>query len=198
MSPEEKPGGRQPDDVVMGAITKTRSGPRRIVGVVAKVVLAALIIWGIYGCSSYFLGGGEFTFPFSVLGHKTSVIDGRAEFEVTMKLRGIDSGDTDMNLAAQDMDGIIKHVLKENGSEQGIIFHIVADGQDIYGHATQIQVFDIQYSMDDLKLVNWDNVTSNGLLNLSRLSAMSPAGADVGRLYCEKERDYAQVFCERF
>jgi hypothetical protein len=166
--------------------------------VMTLLAVGVLAVACIYGCSSFFFGPSEFRVPTSVLDEKTSAADGNPKLYITMKLRGIDGGVSDMSLSGQDMQEIVKHELKKNGSERSIVFHLVADGHDVYGQASQIQVFDIQYSMDDLRRINWANVTSNGLLNLGHVSEMSPQGADVAKFYCEKAREYAEVFCEDF
>ena len=180
----------------IGGVRSSQTGPFR--NVITLLVVGVLAVACIYGCSSLFFGPSEFKLPPSVLNQKTSVADGNPELYMTMKLRGIDGGVSDMSLSAQDMQEIVKHELKQNGSERSIVFDLVADGHDVYGQASQVQVFDIQYSMDDLRRINWANVTSNGLLNLGHVSKKSPQGADVAKLYCEKAREYAEVFCEDF
>jgi hypothetical protein len=102
------------------------------------------------------------------------------------------------------MEKIIKHELRESGSEQSIVFHIVGDaggGNDDYGRARPtniIKAFDIQYSMDDMKKINWENLGDVRLENLGHVSEIQPAGATVAQRYCAKHREYSQIFCDNF
>ena len=108
----------------------------------------------------------EFKYPSHALDHKISVIAGNAVLSVTLKLRGWDAGEGDMYAAIVDMESIMKHELREGSGEQSITFHIVGDaggGYDDYGHARPthlIDAFDIQYSMDNLKQIDWDHLPS--------------------------------------
>ncbi len=180
------------------------------VGLSVVVRLAILIVISVFiyawidSCAESH-GLVKFTYPASALDHKTSVIDGNTVLNVTLKLRGSDAGEDDVYAAIVDMESIMKHELREGGGEQSIAFHIVGDaggGYDDYGHPRPthlINAFDIQYSMDDVRQIDWDHLPSeNRLLNLGQVSGITPAGAGVAKEYCEKAREYAQVFCERF
>src|SRR5208337_2887314 len=126
-----------------------------------------VIVFVIFIFLDYVKGCGdrsEYTYPRNVLGHKTSVIGGNTELDVTVKLRGWDAGSGDMYAALLDMESVMKHEIKENSGEQSIVFHIVGDtggGRDDYGHvrpSNLINVFDIQYSMDDLRQIDWEHL----------------------------------------
>lgn len=146
----------------------------------------------------------KFRYPTSVLNHNTSIVGGNTELDVTLKLRGWDAGDTDMYSAILDMESIMKHEIKEGSPGQNIVFHIVGDaggGKDDYGNPKPSRIigaFDIQYSMEDIKKIDWDHISQFRLLNLGIVSGITPAGADVAKGYCEKNREYSQSFCARF
>jgi hypothetical protein len=147
----------------------------------------------------------EFTYPRNVLDHKILANGTNTELDLTVKLQGWDAGAGDMYAAIVDMENVMKHELQQSSGEQGIVFHIVGDtggGYDDYGRARPtrlINVFDIQYSMDNLKQIDWSHLPSEmRLLNLGLVSGVTPAGADVGKAYCEKDGEYSQVFCANF
>ncbi|MGP8174190.1 MAG: hypothetical protein ACLP7O_06535 [Terracidiphilus sp.] len=175
----------------------------------AWIVISVLLIVCIYGCASLVFGPSEFKYPTSVLDHKTLAVDGNTEFDVTLKLREFNgSVPGSVFAASSEMLGIIKHELEEHSTEQGIVFHIVEDtggGYDIYGRKQPTHLtdaFDIRYSMEDLKLINWNTVSNNGrwLMDLGSVSHMTGAGDDAIRKYCEDDgfKRYAQVFCANY
>ena len=182
---------------------KVDVGLRAIMGLAILTLISIFLIALIYSCAQSH-GLVEFTYPRSVLDHKTSVIDGNTELDVTIKLRGWDAGAGDVYSATQDMEEIMKHELKEGGAEQNTVFHIVGDaggGYDNYGNPRPthlIGAFDIRYSMEDIRQINWDHISEFRLLNLGIVSGITPAGVGVAKEYCEKNREYSQVFCEGF
>jgi hypothetical protein len=123
---------------------------------------------------------------------------------VTLKSQGWDAGEADIINITSDMRSIMEHELKEGGQEQSIAFHLVGDaggGNDDYGRPVPsrfIGVFDIGFSMADIRQINWDHAYNFKLLNLARVSAITPAGAEVGKKYCEKNREYSNAFCDNF
>ena len=149
-------------------------------------------------------GVGSFTYPPSVLSHNISTADGNSELNATLKLQGWDGGEADMINITSDMRSIMEHELKEGGQEQSIDFHIEGDaggGNDDYGRpipSRLIGVFNIDFSMADIRQINWDHVYNFKLLNLAHVSAITAAGAEVGKKYCEKNREYSQAFCDNF
>jgi hypothetical protein len=52
--------------------------------------------------------------------------------------------------------------------------------------------------MEDIKKINWDHISPFRLLNLGQVDRITPAGAEVAREYCAKDREYSQVFCANF
>ena len=190
-----------------GSSKSSQIGP--IQGVITLLVVAAVLGACIYGCASLFSGPSEFKYPTSVMNHKIIVVDGNTEYDVTLKLREFDRPAPGSVLyASTDIIDIVKHELEEHGTEQSIVFHIVEDtggGFDIYGRknpAYLTDAFDIEYSMEDLKLINWDSVLHNGrwLLDLGSVSHITGAGNDAIRKYCVDEgfKKYAQVFCANY
>jgi hypothetical protein len=183
-----------------GLVAKVDSGLRAIMGLAALTVLSTVLFAIIYGCAES-SGLVEFEYPSGVLDHKISIIDGNTELDVTLKLNGWDAGENDIYSAILDMQSIMRHELKEGGSEQSILFRIVGvAATDDYGRETTdlIGVFDIQYSMKDIKQINWDNPGEIRLLNLGHVSGITPAGITVAQRYCEKEREHSQAFCDSF
>jgi len=171
---------------------------------VGSGIAIAIFILIVYVCADS-NGCSEFKYPASVLDHKIVVTGSNSELDVTLKLRGGDAGAVDLYGAIVDMESVMKHELKENGGEQGIVFHVVGDaggGYDDYGHESPthlIKAFDIQYSMENLRQIDWDHLPSeNRLLNLGQISEITPAGVAVAQGYCKEAREYAQVFCGGF
>ena len=177
-------------------------------GRAAKLTVGVVFLFAacVYGCVSLLSGAGEFKYPATVLNHESTDVDGSPEFDVTLKLREFDgSAPGSVFDGSSEILRIVKHELEEHGAEQSIVFHIVEDtggGFDIYGRkqpAYLTDAFDIKYSMEDLKLINWDTVSNNGrwLLDLGSVSHVTGAGGDAIRKYCEDDgfKKYAQVFC---
>jgi hypothetical protein len=185
---------------VFGTFNK---GLNMIIGLAILVLLSVFLFAIVYSCADTH-GLVEFSYPKSVLEHKTAFIDGKTELDVTIKLMGWDAGAGDMFSDAQDMERIMKHESKEGGQEQSIVFHIVGDaggGMDDYGNTRPehiIEAFDIRYTMEDIKKINWDNINELRLLNLGTVSGITPAGASVAKKYCDKNQEYSNVFCANF
>jgi hypothetical protein len=152
--------------------------------------------------NSIFSDSGESKYPASVLDHKISVINGITELDVKMKIPGLDAGAMDMYSIANDMEKIAKYEINQSGSEQNIVFTIagkVGGGYDDYGRPESTDIInglDIQYSMVDLKKIEWGHITVYSFLNLGHLTIISPGGAKFVQRYCEKNRQYSQVFCD--
>ena len=169
------------------------------------VVVTALIVACVYGCAS-FSGCFEFKYPASVIDHKTSVVNGSTELDVTIKLEMWSAGS--LRSTADEMAEIVKHELKEGNQEGSILFRVVGDvhsggGNDKYGNptpefTTTFNAFDIRYSMDDMRKVNWDNLSGMELLNLGSVKRFGSYGDGVAQSYCEMVRDYSREFCANF
>ncbi len=168
------------------------------------MILISVFIYALIDSYAESHGWVEYKYPTSVLEHKISVIDGKTELDVKMKLPGADSGERDMYYIAGHMMNVAKHEIKQSGSEQSIVFTIAGEaggGYDDYGHprpSDLINGFDIQYSMDNLEKIDWDHIDVYSFLNLGHLTIICPAGAKVVERYCEKDRQYSQVFCANF
>jgi hypothetical protein len=205
MSLTDNQQGIRPD----GAAPEKHGNPidNRVGAGILLIVISGLIILMIYACSgtTESTGHNEFTYPKGVLDHKIVVIGNNSELDVTVKLRGWDAGATDLYTAIVDMESVMKHELQESNGEQSIVFHIVGDaggGRDDYGHVRPtdlINVFDIQYSMDDLRQIDWEHLPGeNRLLNIGRVSGVTEAGVSVARSYCQEGREFTQIFCANF
>jgi len=108
------------------------------------------------------------------------------------------------------MKEIVKHEVKEGSQEQSILFRIVGvvhtvGGYDKYGNSTPgvtttFNAFNIRYSMDDMRKVNWDNMPGDGLLNLGAVTRFGSYGDITLRSYCENQvaQTYSQDFCANF
>jgi hypothetical protein len=188
-----------------GLVAKVDSGLRAIMGLAALTVLSIVLFAIIHGCAES-VGLVEFEYPSGVLDHKTIVVGGNTEFDVTLKLREYNgSAPGSVFAASSEIIKIAKHELEEHSTEQKIVFHIVEDtgGEyDIYGRKQPTYLtdaFDITYSMQDLKLIDWNTVSGNGrwLLDLGTVSNVTGAGHDAIREYCEDDgfKKYAQTFC---
>jgi hypothetical protein len=160
---------------------------------------------GLYLCADL-NGCFEFKYPTSVVDQKTSVVNGNSEFDVTIKLEMWNGGS--LRNCADEMKEIVKHELKEGKQEKSIVFRVVGDvesggGYDRYGNpiptsTATFNALNIQFSMDDLRKVNWDHMSSLELLNLGSVTRFGSYGDSAARNYCEMARDYSRDFCANF
>jgi hypothetical protein len=167
-------------------------------GATLFIFLVIMIGVGIKACS-------DFTLPSEVISEKTSVVNGNTQFEVTMKLTEFDGNEPSVPTTSSHIAEIVKHELDEHNTARTIVFHIVEDaggGYDAYGRpqlTRLVDAFDIEYSMTDLKLIDWDTVGLNGrwLLDLGTVSNVTDAGEEAIRKYCvdDGQKRYAQAFC---
>lgn len=166
----------------------------------AIAVIAIGFFVGIKACS------GGFTLPPDVIDHRMSVVDGTSELDVTLEIPepgGTSPGE--VSEAGYDILQIVKHEGQANGTETAIVFHLIENtggGYDQYGRERPRQIadaFDIRYSMDDVRKINWDTVGSNPrwLLDLGSVSNVTGVGAEAIKKFCEDEGfgRWAQVFC---
>jgi hypothetical protein len=179
-------------------------GREQAVGCLTIVFIAFAIFAFARGCTDNSSDSG-FAYPRSVLDHQVSVSNGNTELAITLKLKGRDAGYEDLDFALIEMENILKHEQRQSSGEDSIVFHIVGDtggGYDDYGKPRQthlIPVFDIRYTMEDIKRISWEHLPSpSRLLNIGLVSGISDAGTSVAQSYCQKEREWTQVFCENF
>lgn len=144
-------------------------------------------------------------YPNSVLGYERSPINGDEMLVFAMKLQGSGDGSADMLSVTSDMKTILQRELKAGISDQYVDFHILGKsasglpremnlGND-YGHSELFNAFDIWYTTDDVKKIDFDHLSSSTLLNLGHVDWVYPLGTDISNSYCQKNREYADVFC---
>ncbi len=177
-----------------------------IMGLGLLVVLSIFLVALIHGCAEDH-GLVEFQYPSEVIDHKISIIDGNAQFEVTMKLTEFYGNVPSVDTTSSHIAMIVKHELDAHNTAQTVVFHIVEDTggvgvYDAYGRPKPthlVDAFDIEYSMKDLELIDWETVGLNGrwLLDLGTVSNVTYAGDEAIRKYCvdDGQKKYAQVFC---
>jgi len=159
------------------------------VTVVGVCLFLSIFLWNECGNSSY-------TLPKSVIDHNEPLAyenGGTAVF--TMKVLGLDAGKWDMRSIANDMQTIVKHEVDENHSEGSILFKVVGESDDRYGNTNQIDAFSLQFSMDDLKQINWSNFYTGNLLNLGKIVGETGAGELLIDKYCDADREESEYFC---
>lgn len=166
-------------------LTMTRV-QRRYLAFFSGVIGVLLILFVVVSTSSYSL-------PSSVIEHEDAKVDGGTA-RYRLKLLGVTNSIALFDISS-DIEHIAKHEVKNNNNEGTILFTIVGDGQDIYGNSSQVYAFDLQYTMDDLKKINWDNIDCMQLLNLGIIVNKSPAGTKLISDYCEENRVSSEVFC---
>jgi len=156
--------------------------------------ISGCIIVILYFILSSLKSNSSYTFPRSVISHDEPKIDG-GEARFRLKLPGL-SYSTDLFETSKDIEDIAKHEVESNQSEGSILFTIVGEGKDLYGNSVQdVYAFDLQFSMDDLKKVKWDDLDGMQLLNLGQIVSKSPAGENLISGYCEDNRVSSEVFC---
>jgi hypothetical protein len=168
------------------------------------IVIAALFVVCIYGFT-YYSGCSSFKYPESILGHERTFVNGDEMHVFALKLQGDEA--MDMLAAAADMKAVINRELKDGSSDQYIDFHLLGDsekagiarslmkvGKD-YGNTDLSNAFDIWYKMEDIKKIDFDNISVPRLLNLGHVYMVFPLGTDVAGKYCDKNRELSQVFC---
>jgi hypothetical protein len=132
--------------------------------------------------------------PTSLLRQQQSPFPGgTARF--TLKLNGL-SSTWDIGSVAEEMERIANHEVAENQPEGTILFEVVGNGEDLYGNTiNEVEAFEISYSMDDLRRVNWSNYNGAKLLNLGTIVSQTPAGKKMLSEYCAVSRENSELFC---
>ncbi len=178
---------------------------KRVSGVhVMKAAAILLVALGICLYAWHRVGASSHTLPASVIAHQTTVVDGRQELEVTIKLRRQDTAASDLISAIADMKSVMRGEEEWNGEEGGVTFHLVdvtPGGFDDYGNPTPAHTtpaFDIHYAADELRRINWKHVDELKLVNLGKVSQISYAGKSVARDFCAYYRESSNVFCAEF
>lgn len=168
------------------------------------LILVILIAAFVFSRSPFSQHGPDFQTPQNVQRREISYIDGNPMLEVTLSLPRSNTGEAEVYTSIADMKQVMRNAVYEGTQVRGIVFHLVeavGGGTDDYGNSKpsrMIADFDLQYSMDDVRRINWRSVTSSGLLNLSKVTKISPTGAVVAHRYCERNRDSSEVFCKAF
>ena len=166
--------------------------PKQAKNVIINVSFIALVAAGLY--LWYSDSKSNDTYPRSVIKHEEAKGDGGVA-QFTLKLNGLDAGDWDMISISSDMVHIAKHEVAKNHTEGSILFEVVGDGDDQYGHTIQVDAFRLVYSMDDLKQIEWSNFDGEKLLNLGKIVDESRGGQKVIVGYCDKHREWSADFC---
>jgi hypothetical protein len=131
--------------------------------------------------------------PRSVMRHSdASSPGGNASFTLEDKLY---SGTTYITDLEQDMYDIAKHEVTSRNQPGEVHFTFMVSGPDMYGKSANMLAFDISYSMDDLKQVNWANIGPMRLLNLATILDVTPEGKKLLQDYCGGNADISDAFC---
>ena len=167
---------------------------QRSLGTLCVFGVCALVAY----CAYYFFNApvstsDAYELPGSVVRHSDASAPGGAT-RFTLKGRPY-SGDTYVTLLAQDMYEVAKHEVDSSNQSGELQFTFMADGPDRYGNPAQLLAFDISYSMDYLKQVNWANVHAMSLLNLATVIDITPEGKKVLEEYCADDGDISDAFC---
>ena len=178
---------------------------KRVGGVsVTKSAEIALAVLGVCLYGWHRVGASSNLLPSSVIAHRTAVVDGRPVLEVTIRLRRQDTAASDLISAIADMKSVMQGAEQWNDEAGGVTFHLVdvtPGGFDDYGNPTPAHAtpaFDIHYSADELRRINWKQVDELKLANLGKVSQISYAGMSVARDYCSYYRESSNVFCAEF
>lgn len=160
-----------------------------LVTVVGVCLFLSIFLWNECGNSSY-------TLPKSVIDHNDPLAYENGGIAVfTMKTLGLDAGKWDVGSIANDMQIIAKHEVYENHTEGSILFKVVGDADDRYGNTSQTDFFSLQFSMDDLKQINWSNLMLGKILNLGKIVGETGVGELVIAKYCDADRAESEYFC---
>lgn len=173
-------------------------------GCLTLIFIAVVVFAFVRGCGGSSSDSG-FTYPTAVLEHHMSVVDGRNELNITLKLQERSDGGFFLSEAPFDMEKILKHEQQQSSGEDDLVFHVVGDiggGYNNYGNpipSNVVLLFDMRYTKFDIMQINWEHRPSpGGLLNIGTVSNISGYGASAGQSYCQEAREWSQVFCENF
>jgi hypothetical protein len=166
----------------------------------AKNVVVNIICLG--GC----LAAAAFGIFSWVSNSKSSVADYKYPSTVTQHEDAADGGAGNFTLKIQvgsnlfsmssDIASIAQHEMTAKPAEESIVFHVVADIDNLYGNRVQVDAFDLTFSMDDLKQVNWSNIDGPRLLNLGKIDNETGNGATFIADYCAENQKSSQFFCD--
>jgi hypothetical protein len=158
-----------------------------------QVINVISVAGGILAGLAVFLwlsGSGPYNLPSSVVRHEAAPNDGGLE-SFTLKI-GPGSG---MFALSSDMVSIAKHEVAEKRPVGAILFIVVGDGEDQFGKAVQVDVFDLGYQMDDLNRVRWSNFDGPRFLDMGRIVHEYRAGEKFIADYCADNPESSEAFC---
>ncbi len=171
-------------------------------GIWQRRFLVTLFAWGVIAvvgfCAYSFLNmrgssSDSFELPGSVVRHSEAPAPGgNASFTLEDKSY---SGTTYVTDLQQDMYDIAKKEVSSRNQPGEIHFTFMVSGPDMYGNPAHLLAFDISYSMDDLKQVNWANVGPMRLLNIASVLDVTPEGKKLLKDYCGGNADISDGFC---
>lgn len=167
---------------------------------IALLAVTGLIVFGLYTCTR--------SADNTIVDRRISQANGSNELQITIKLGTW--GAESVRQSADQMADIAKRELSSGTQVEGILFRVVGEVQqggdlDAYGNptpktTTTFNAFDVRYSMDDLKKVNWDNMSGTRLLNLGKVQRYGSWGDSAARSFCANaggQIDSAN-FCSNF
>lgn len=120
--------------------------------------------------------------------------------EVTHAMKSILSEKTWLFEVSSDLKDITRGIVENWPDDYDEVFFFVhAPVQDQYGREDTAQVMQISWVVDDLKKVNWSNMTNWQLLGLAKDVQFKPLGRRLATAFCEDPDNarYAGRFCLR-
>ena len=170
---------------------------KQAMNVTINVSCIVLVALGLYlwltnrGSSGPSMGAdSSYALPSSVVTHEPAPNDGGLE-SFTLRI-GPGSG---MFALSSDIVNIAKHEVAEKRQVGAILFILVGDGEDQFGNAVQVDVFDLVYQMDDLNRIRWSNFDGPRFLNLGRIVHEYRAGEKFIADYCADNSESSEAFC---
>ena len=172
-------------------------GPYRLTMILLFILAICFYIWSK-------ISAAALIFPSSVASHSTAIVNGKPELEVTLKLKDKGAGMNDLDSTIGDMKTVLKDEDRRAFGEESVNFHIVrvaGGGYDDYGNSIPtrtIPAFDIRYSANIIRRINWEHMDELKLINLGTVSQIFQTGTSIARDFCTSYRDSARAFCAKF
>lgn len=161
-----------------------------------KKVMAVLLVVLLAGC-------GDDAPPRSVKdisSRISSVVEDGSILKIELAARPALTADDHFQTASMDTARISEKLIRyfPNVGQKRLVYILCAEVSDKYGNQTAEPVLEIEYKMEDIRKVNFDNVYHRQVLELAEpVRYRSTAGIQIVKAWCDKNKDDARSFCAK-